>query len=61
VKADPQTNFVTESRILCAYPLTTVYDGVANPNVYTSYRCSSNGLASAASRRAQRKGRDPRR
>jgi len=40
VKADPQTNFVTESRILCAYPLTAVYDGHGNPNVASSYRCS---------------------
>ncbi|MBV9944822.1 MAG: tannase/feruloyl esterase family alpha/beta hydrolase, partial [Solirubrobacterales bacterium] len=40
-KVDPQTNFVTESRILCAYPLTAVYDGHGNPNVSTSYRCSA--------------------
>ena len=40
VKVDPQTNFVTESRRLCAYPLTAVYDGQGNPNIFTSYRCS---------------------
>jgi hypothetical protein len=40
VKIDPQTNYITESRILCAYPLTAVYDGYGNPNVSTNYRCS---------------------
>ena len=39
-KVDPQTNFVTESRILCSYPLRAVYSGHGNPNVSTSYRCS---------------------
>jgi len=39
-KVDPQTNVVTESRILCAYPLTAVYSGAGNPNISTSYRCS---------------------
>ena len=42
VRIDPQTNVVTESRILCAYPLTAVYDGHGNPNIATSYRCSGN-------------------
>ncbi|MBV8947409.1 MAG: tannase/feruloyl esterase family alpha/beta hydrolase [Solirubrobacterales bacterium] len=40
VKIDPQTNVVTESRILCPYPETAVYDGQGNPNVSTSYRCT---------------------
>ncbi|MBV9413698.1 MAG: tannase/feruloyl esterase family alpha/beta hydrolase [Solirubrobacterales bacterium] len=40
VKIDPQTNVVTESRILCPYPETAVFDGRGNPNLSTSYRCS---------------------
>jgi hypothetical protein len=40
VKIDAQTNVVTESRPLCVYPLTAVYDGHGNPNVASSYRCS---------------------
>ena len=40
VKIDPQTNIVTESRILCPYPETARYDGYGNPNLATSYRCS---------------------
>jgi Tannase and feruloyl esterase len=41
VKIDPQTNVVTESRPLCAFPMTAVYGGRGNPNVASSYRCSA--------------------
>ena len=50
VKVDPQTNFVTESRPLCAYPRTAVYSGIGNPNLAASYRCSARPRGGSESR-----------
>ena len=36
---DPSTGVVTSSRPLCAYPLSSRYNGSGNPNTAASYHC----------------------